>query len=208
MTTPHERRMDILDRIARGEISAEAGAVLLQAVNSLEAEQPSEPGIVTSDTSPTFQPAPALPEEEVAAVHRWWLVGIWIGAAILALGAGGIVWAYLAQGYHFWFYCSWLPFLLGLAVMMLAWSSRSARWMYINVQEGRAGGSHVRFGMPLPINFARWVLHRFGSWFKDLKAEQREVIEAFLDAAATSSEAMMVNVDDPEAGDHVEVYLV
>ncbi|MEN6408706.1 MAG: hypothetical protein ABFD44_03235 [Anaerolineaceae bacterium] len=208
MTTPHERRMDILDRIARGEISAEVGAVLLRAVNSLEAEQPSEPGMAVSETPSAFQPASALPEEEVAAVRRWWLVGIWIGAAILALGAGGIVWAYLARGYNFWFYCSWLPFLLGLVVMMLASGSRKARWMYINVQENRMGGSHVRFGMPLPIGFARWVLRNFGSWFKDLKTDQREVIEAFLDAAATSSEAMMVTVDDPEDGDHVEVYLV
>lgn len=206
MTTPHERRMDILDRIARGEISATDGAVLLHAVNQLDEESQPEPA--RGNPSPEPALAAALLEEEIASVRRWWLVGFLVGVAILILGSGGIVWAYLASGYNFWFYCSWLPFLLGLAIMMLAWGSRKARWMYVNVQEGRTGGHHIRFGMPLPLGLARWVIRNFGDWFTGLKTEQREMILAFLETASVSPEPMTIAVDDPEDGDHVQIYLV
>ena len=130
-----ENWREILDKVARGELTAEQGAVLMGG-GKLEAETapgrphlnlppnlspslsraPSGPSFARASTAAGASPEPDSDPELSSRLEywkRWWLIPLWIGLGIFIAGAGLIAWGYTSQR-TFWFVCGFLPLLFGL----------------------------------------------------------------------------------------------
>lgn len=219
---------EILQKVERGELSPSEAAELLSGAPSAPSAPPAPP-------PPAAQAAPFLanlpirvesgpsapprdPEAELddidtrlAGWKRWWMIPLWAGMGVFLLGAALMAWGYTA-GRMFWFYCSFLPLLMGLGVMGLAWWSQRARWLHVRVEdpdEKTGKTTRVSVSMPLPIHFAGWVLRTFGNRIPGLR-DQPQVISSMPEMLAEldqNKEPLIVEVDETD-GTHVRVYIV
>lgn len=217
MATTEERRK-ILQMIREGRITAEEGARLFKLLEGgpedEEALQASGEMRVVSrsdaegDQESVYKTHADEPEE-VRGRHwqRWWLIPMWIGTGITVLGAGLMYWAMQATGTGFWFACAWVPFLLGMGVMLLAWSSRSARWLHLRVHEKQGGRTtRIALSFPIPLRLAAWFLRTFGKWIPHLEQTGIDEIITALEEDTSPHAPVYVQVDEGE-GERVQIYI-
>ncbi len=216
----------ILNQVKSGDLSVEVGAIQLQ---ELELRTEPDASIVPTTNGETFQqqhqsasggqpPAsatqvPSQPVEEdfspgsVADLGWWknaWLIPFWAGTGILVLGAILMGWAYSSR-HFFWFYCSWLPLLLGILVLFLGWWSQHARWVHIRVND--ADGKRVAISMPLPLNLTGWALRVFGRYIPHMEERVLENMPDLFHAMSKEKSPMTVEVDEKD-GSRVRVYIL
>ena len=138
------------------------------------------------------------------------MIPLWVGVGITVIGALLMAWAYQATGFSFWFGCSWLPFLFGIAVMAMAWSSRSARWLHLRVQQEQGEWPRtIAFSIPLPLRFAAWFLRTFGQFIPKVNetgVDLGQLIQIFEDNT-NSDTPFYVEVDEGENGEKVQIYI-
>ena len=221
-------RIQILEMIENGTITASEGASLLKAleaddvVEDIHVTGKDEPESVASEDDP-FPPQSESTAEplsgdlisdtfdpEIEKWRRWWMIPLWIGVGITVLGGLLMAWAYQATGFSFWFGCSWLPFLLGIAVMAMAWSSRTARWLHLRVQqESGEWPRTIAFSFPLPLRFAAWVMRTFGQFIPKVNetgVDFDQLIQV-LENSTNSDTPFYVEVDEGENGEKVQIYI-
>jgi hypothetical protein len=110
-----------------------------------------------------------------------------------------------SSGLGFWFYCAWLSFLLGVAVVALGFDSRTSRWIYVNVHQ-KPGEKPQRIVVSFPLSPVTWLVNLFGSY---IPAEQKGAVDDVMQAvfkSTKSDEPLFVDVHD-EDGQHVQVYI-
>ena len=113
-----------------------------------------------------------------------------------------------SQGVGFWFFCAWLPFLLGLIAIGIGWTSRSARWLHLRIHEtSRGGPRRIAISFPLPIRLTAWFLRNFGRFIPQLNQTGLDELILALGETATPETPLYVNVDEGEDGDRVEVFI-
>ena len=221
-------RIQILEMIENGTITASEGASLLKAleaddvVEDIHVTDTDEPESVISDGE-SFPPeceSAAEPlrgdliadtfDPEIEKWKRWWMIPLWIGVGITVIGGLLMAWAYQVTGFSFWFGCSWLPFLLGIAVMAMAWSSRSARWLHLRVQQEPGEWPRtIAFSFPLPLRFAAWVMRTFGQFIPKVNetgVDFDQLIQV-LENSTNSDTPFYVEVDEGENGEKVQIYI-
>ena len=224
--TNESERLQILEMIERGVITAAEGVRLLSALTGNLPEIPTETGFAdaeatgfaASDISRESQPAYEEPAPEVERPapdlgatarkwQRWWWVPLWVGVGITVISAGLMFLAYLRSGFGFWFACTWFPFLFGVAIMALAWASRTARWLHVRVhQAGDERPRNIAISLPLPIRFTAWLVRIFRPHIPNL--EGVNIDEMILALEKTSPDSpMYVQVNEDEDGERVEVYI-
>lgn len=223
--TEESERVHILEMIERGVISAAEGVRLLNAISGQFPESPSthtaevpqpaaqppaeaEAPAAYHEPAPRAAKAPAEIEASARKWRRWWWVPLWVGVGITVISAGLMYWAYAAKdGFGFWFACTWFPFLLGVAIMALAWASRTARWLHVRVHQAEGEKPrNIAISLPLPIRFTAWLVRIFRPHIP--KAEGVNIDEMILALEKTSPDApMFVQVDEGEDGERVEVYI-
>lgn len=219
-------RLQILEMIEKGEISAGEGVQLLKAlegeIESRDFPKPSGETEQLNGFSKTFSDAideesAGANKEEVKEIpsnpdfsgwRRWWTIPMWIGTSITTIGGILMYWAYQSAGPGLGFVLAWLPFLFGLALMVLAWSSRTSRWLHIRVQQ-KPGERPQRIALsfPLPIRFTAWVLRNFGHYIPKLENTGIDEIIMALEDNTTSETPFYIEVDDGESGERVQVYI-
>ncbi len=207
-----EERMKILRMIRDGKITAEEGAHLLRL---LDATSPKDADFSEEQTTSKGQsPNSALEkdalDERIARLRRWWQIPLWIGVGITVIGGLLLFWAYQASGFSFWFGCAWLPFLFGVAVMAIAWSSRTARWLHLRIQqEAGEWPQTINLSFPLPLRFTGWVLRTFGHFIPDLKEQGvdiNQVIQA-VEEGTNADTPFFIEVDEGEGKEKVQIYI-
>jgi len=233
-----QARMKILEMIENGSISAKEGLRLIEAVNGEEAQPVIDKSIDTStdagqapfpaeefvaaDQPQSTEPDPSadadgegapktkttpLPED-VEKWRRWWMIPLWVGVGILVLSAVWMYSAYANSGIGFWFICSWFPFLLGVGLAALSYSSRRSRWLHLRVdQKPGERPQHIAISMPLPIGLASWFMRTFGHMIPELRDKH---IDEMLQAVSENTNAenpLYVEVDEGENGEKVKVYI-
>ena len=116
-------------------------------------------------------------------------------------------------GSAWWLVCGLPIVLLGSFVVWLAETARSGHWVYVNVKEKDAEGTHhVRFVSPLPIGLARsglWFARRWRPEVDDLFDERGIDADGLLDAldqGLKDDRAISIEVDDDDS--EVRVYIV
>jgi hypothetical protein len=228
--TLYDRRLEILRKVERGELSTEDGSRLLGELEMglLPEAEPlpavpvptppaalPEPGVevIPSSAPATSDQSPQLSDLEASRFNfwqRWWLLPFAIGVILLLLGAYWMYLGYLSAGLGWGFWLSWVPFGLGVIITAVAARSRTARWLHVRIHE--SGSKHdrprnINISFPLPISFGAWVLRTFGRWMpNDFQQQHLDEVLATLDTALTRDAPMhvMVNEDD---GDQVEVFI-
>jgi hypothetical protein len=198
-------RMRILERIERGEINAAEGMRLLDQLTDSMGPLPNEP---VSDMPGGAAGSGAPLEEDIAQWKRWWMVPFAVGVGIMTVAALLMLSAIQASGYGFWFYCLWLPFLAGVAVMVLAWASRTARWLHLRVHTGQdEWPRNIAISFPIPIRFTAWLLRMISPYVPRLRDTALDELVLALNDTTSSQTPFYVDVAEGKGGERVQIYL-
>jgi hypothetical protein len=222
--TNESERIQILEMIEKGVITAEEGIRLL---NSLEtepeqAEAPSISAASADDSQPSPAPeviveepafestastSPSEFENETRKWRRWWWIPLAVGIGITAVSGLLMLLAYQNSGFGFWFACLWFPLLFGVVIISLAAASRTARWLHVRVQqEAGEWPRTIAISLPLPIRFSAWLLRIFRPYIRGM--DRANIDELILALEKTSpDQPFYVRVDEDESGEKVEVYI-
>jgi hypothetical protein len=207
-------RQQILKMIEDGKITAEQGLTLMQALGD-EPEDESVPELPAGDEIPSFITEPGGEAEDekktdpefdrkVNRFRSLWTIPLWIGVAITVAGAYWMYASLQASGFGFWFYCAWLPFLLGVLVVAVAFSSRTSRWIYVNVKQ-KPGETPQRIVIAFPLSLVSWLMmFAKGKIHEHERGAVDDVMRAVFESTK-STEPLMVDVN--EDGEHVQVYI-
>ncbi len=200
--------LDIINKVKNGELSVEEAAGRLETMEaSADSGSPTEPlssDMPAAEELPAAGPGDEIPLPDLGWWQHAWLIPLGIGVAITSLSAWLLSWGYMNER-MFWFYCSWLPLLLGIFVLMLGAWSRQARWAHVRIRS--KDGTRISVSAPLPARFAGWVLRFLTPRVPALKEKHLEALPVILDALGSSHEPIFVDVDD-EDGDQVRVYIL
>ncbi|MBI5953673.1 MAG: hypothetical protein HY865_18620 [Chloroflexi bacterium] len=196
-----EERRKILQMVADGKINAEEAAALMR---SLEESAEEEIEVIETGSASGGERVSAPEFDQVrerAKLFAWIPLGVGIILTILTSW-----WMFSIQqkaGLNFWFFFMTLPFLLG--VFLIA-SSGASRWLYVNIDRSRQsdGPKNITLAFPLPLGLAGWFLKNFGSHLQWEHAD--EILTAIL-AAKTTTEPLIVNVDEGDGSERVQVFI-
>ncbi len=225
--TNESERLQILEMIEKGIISASEGVRLLNSLmdEPVESATPrlSQP-VSSSPGSTGIPPAPQVtvesaapeaksssaPSDYEAGVQKWrrfWWIPLTIGVSITVASGALMFLAYQKSGLGFWFACLWFPLLLGIVVISLAVASRTARWLHVRVhQEAGEWPKTIAISMPLPIRFVAWILRTFRPYIPHMDETSLDEVILALDKTSPN-QPFYVRVDESGSGEKVEVYI-
>ena len=205
---------EILKKIELGELSADEGLALINQLDGGAAAAASdvetvssddESGVYTSEQADADEDQPGGQELE-AEIDRWWIIPFGIGIFITLMGAGFIYWGLVAAGFSWGFWLSWIPFLLGQAIMALSWYSQKAPWLHVRIRQ-RPGDKPglIAFSFPLPLKLAASFFRYFGRYIPQLEGKQLDLILESLHTSLSKDSPLYVHVN--EDGEDVQVYM-
>lgn len=207
-----EERKKILQMVEEGKISAADAASLMRALDDDGADESAEAEVEVSqpEAGSHFEKTEAPEFDRIKArARRFALIPLWVGVLITVFSAWIIYAIQQNAGANFWFYCMIFPLMLGVLLIALGSGGRSARWIYVDVDRRNAkpgdGPRHITLGFPAPLGFVGWFFNTFGQNIEGMGAGKGRAIAEMMEAARTSDEPLMVNVDDDDA--HVQVYI-
>jgi hypothetical protein len=212
--TEQNERLEILDMIQRGTINPEEGMKLIKAIDEsdeilneeyLAAKAELEGSSEDSASEHSFaDPFPENPEDW----RKWWIIPFGIGAGITALGAGLMYWAWSAKGYGIGFFLAWIPFFIGISILVLGWNSQTGPWLHVLIKQ-KPGESPemIRISLPLPIHFTAWILRTFGEYIPGLKDSGLDEIILALGDKTKQDAPLSIDVQDDENGEQVRIYI-
>ena len=210
-------RMQILDMISAGTISVQQAAELIAALD--ETHETSEMSKLSDwsdwsdspDQSDNLDQSDAFPEPPLG-FKKWgafWLVPLSIGVVITVISGLLLSAGIRGEWNGFWMFCLWTPLFMGILVMLLGWSSRTARWLHVRVNTGQdEWPRRVAISLPLPLRTSAWVMRYFGHYIPgldDIPVPLHEAILA-LQESLTPDEPLYVKVDESD-GERVEVFI-
>ena len=217
-----EEKKEILKMIEEGKITAEEAIELIKAIEADEAQneadafsaeapfgaQASEDD--TSDTASQTQEKERNADFNAIAdkVRGFWRIPLWIGIGITVLGGLWMLGAMRSAGFGFWFYCSWLPLLLGVFIITLVVGSRKSHWLFVKVKQSPGEKpENITFGFPLPLRLSAWILRTFGGMIPGMEnvVGVEEILETLADTPVGDS-ALIVDVKDDD-GEEVQVFI-
>lgn len=194
----NEEWIKILNQVKNGELTAEEAAHRMEGA---------DPAVPRPDELPGELPARVsqadVPLQDLGWWKNAWLIPIWVGTMILVLSAWLLSWGYANERF-FWFYCSWLPLLLGMAVLLLGVWSRQARWLHVRINE--KGSPRVAISLPIPTRFAGWLLRILRPVIPPLQDAKLDNVPELLSALGDLRDPIEIEVDE-KGGDRVRVYI-
>lgn len=237
MDNKDERRL-ILQMIENGKISPEDGLQLLQAVQDdeiggegsadyLDAKSHFHSPSRSDDTlyEDSSQGANISASQEILTGlghdqwtaslasrinkwRRWWKIPLWSGACITIIGALCMYWAQQTSGIGLWFACAWVPFTVGLLIIVLALQSRTSRWLHVRIQQGAdETPRNINISIPLPLRLSAWFLRTFGKYIPALKDKSFDELILALENNTNTDTPFYVEVEDGDNGERVFVYI-
>jgi hypothetical protein len=202
----------ILDMVDQGQITADEGLRLMNAMNKNESAQSKQADAneVFEPEFPAAGPTSAIPAEDLTRMKqlkRWWLLPFGIGLVILLLGATWMYMGYSNAGFGFGFWLAWLPFLLGIVIIAVSFNSRKGVWLHLNVKQAPGESpQNIRISLPMPLNLAKWFFSTFGDKVTGLKDQPIGDIPSILDNLSPE-EPFYLHVNDDEDGEEVEIFI-
>ena len=91
----------------------------------------------------------------------------------------------------------------GLTVVLLAFWSRTARWLHVRIR----GEQRVALSFPLPLRLAGWILRLVRPCAPQLEKTGLDEVILSLDEGLAGEGGFYVDVQDGEAGEQVQVYI-
>lgn len=201
--TSNESRLEILKRVQDGVLTAEEGSDLIGILDRAR-EVPSEPEIVEPvQTLNQVEPPP------VPSVSGWWKA-LWslflIGGAVLT--GFSAFWAYRGYekaglGWGFWL--SWIPFIIGVLLMIFGWVLIDSPWLHLKVLTSNdEKPSKINITFPLPLRLFSWGSKTFGR-FMPAELREKGIDELLIEVEQSlkRGEPFQIEVDDKDDGDQV-----
>jgi len=207
-----EERIKILKMVEDGKISAAEAANLMRALAADEDPSEEEMEVFQSEPSTGFEgsgPTSAPEFDEVKRRARnLAMIPLWVGVVVAVLSAWGLYSVQQSAGMNFWFFCLMLPLFLGVLLIVLG-AGGGSKWLYVNVdrRNSQDGPKNITLGFPLPLGLTAWFLRTFGHSIQGLKETNVDDIIQVLNVTSTTSEPLIVNVQDGGNGEHVQVYI-
>jgi hypothetical protein len=199
-----EERLRILKMVEAGQIKADEAAELLAALGS-QAGEPVSPEPATVEPASDRSAPPAGWGTPPAHWSRFWIYPALVGGGLLAVGALIMGLVYAADAAPGWQVCGWLPIIMGLLVALLAWWSRTARWLHLRISE--QGKRKMMLSFPLPLTLAAWVVRIAQPFVPKLKETAVDDLIIALRDGTGRGEPVFLDVEDDEEGEHVQVYI-
>jgi len=211
----HDKELELLQRVERGEISADEASRLLEEWTD-EQHGPgkdAEPEVIVEHLR-VGASSPGVRGSDFNTQHaarwvRWWVLPYTIGVIFTVLGA---VWLYL--GYNggnisVGFWLAWIPFMLGVAVMALSWRARASHWIHVRVrqQPGRRP-SVIAFSIPFPYRLIKWTTRNFGHYFPpQIRGVDLDELMDTIEESVTSDNPVYIWVNDESDQEQVEIWI-
>lgn len=204
-------KIEILNRVASGELSVEEGNRLLA---GLDAGEPAQPEVVmpsndrqagaAGEGRETFQSELSEAElKRVKAWRRWNWIPLSLFLVLTGFAAVWIYQSYTGTGFGWRFWLSWIPFLIGVLGVYAFWNMK---WVHVRVRENKGGRvSRVSVSIPLPIGLLPWVFNTFDRYIPANVKDQRESIQMINEALKTD-EPIHIHVTEEE-DEEVEVFI-
>lgn len=205
MSSDEEKQ--ILKMVEDGKISAEEALTLIKALGETPAEDEVE--VIETEAGSGMERS-ADPDFEAvkARAKKFAMLPLWIGVAFTVLSA---YWMYALvsnANYGFWFFCAWIPLLLGLLLVALSAGGMNSRWLYVNIDQRKGEWpGHFTMGFPLPLRIIGWILRNFGHFIPGMGRTNVDEIITALSTMDDLDEPLIVNVDESEHGEQVQVYI-
>jgi hypothetical protein len=180
-----DERLDVLNRLEAGEISAEEA---IQALGMEQAIASSEP----ADDSPGSPPR----------WRAWWLIPLSLGLAGTAAGLG------LSQLGGWWWVCAGPLLVVSVTVVILAAATSQSPWVHVRVRTGaRKGFRRINISLPIPVRLTAWGLRIFGGNIQGLDDTVVDDLLLGLEGSLSRDTPIHIQVQDGEDGEHVEVFV-
>jgi len=198
--SPEFADSDMVDLSKRG---------VTMAVEPLPAASGAEP----ADEAPAPKTAgrPGSPASNMPNLNRWrrwWTIPLAAGVVITTLSAWLLFLGTANAWATFWMACLWMPLLLGIAIITLAWLSHNTPWLHVRVNTGQdEWPRRVVVSFPIPIRLAAWGLRTFGHYIPNLDATDLDDVIIALGKSLTTEDPIYIEVDNGEGGEYVEVFI-
>ncbi len=212
-----QERAQVLKMIEEGKVTPEEGLRLLQTLEQNPAEDEGRPaapqatpGSKSAEAGPKPKPEPDPVIRRVAEKGRsLWFIPLVAGIVLTILGGLIMYWTLQPSGFNAWSYCLGLPvLLLGVIVTALGVGSRTARWIFVHVeQKPGERPQRIVLGFPLPLGLTAWFLRTFGRYIPELKKTAADEILVALGQSTSSDSPLVVDVDEGDDGEKVQVYI-
>jgi len=202
-----EERRKILKMIEAGRITPEEAHQLLDALGASSLEYEEE--VPISEASPR----PSLETDEnlnalAEKVRSFWRIPLWIGIGLTLLGGIWMMRTIENGVFGFWFYCAWVPLLLGVAVMTAAVGTRTSRWLFVRIRQAPGEAREkIAFGFPLPLRFSIWLIRRFGHMIGKVDLSDVDEILENIAESPLGDPVIVVDVQDDEDDEHVQIFV-
>jgi len=221
MMTYRDERKAIFERVASGELSAEAAAEALAQLDAAE-----EKGLISAATEipawekgaeaevlspvhaePAPEPISADDKHKLAGWRSLWILFFIIGLILTTISASWMIEGYHTAGLSWGFWLSFIPLLIGLTIAVIAWESKKALWLHVRIQQ-KPGEKPERlaFSFPLPLSMIGWGVARFSDKMPAAQAEQVSEFIRSLKQDIKPDEPFSVVADDKD-GEKVEIWI-
>ena len=212
--TAENERLEILEMIQKGTISPEEGMKLIEAIGESWEKSEMEYSIAKAELEGSFEPIEAdeysqeVDQDHFNKLKSWWIIPFWIGVAITIMGGSLMYWAWSAHGIGFGFVAAWIPFLIGVGLLVLGWNSRTGPWLHIRIQQkpGEKPG-RIAISFPIPNRFFAWSLRTFGSFVPNMNLSGADEILLALGNYSQGDTPLTIDVDDSDDGEKVRIYI-
>jgi hypothetical protein len=183
-------RMEILEMVESGEISAAEGACRLEALAG-----PVEPAL----------PPEAAPIALPAWVDRIWQAVFWSGVALTAGGALLFALFYAGKAGVGSAVCGWPLFAVGLLGLLLGLWLPNATWFSLRVWE--TGSRRISFALPLPLGPIAWIVRLVRPFVPQLRDIAVDEVILALREEVRAGRPFVVGVNGGKDGERVHVYI-
>jgi len=214
MMTAANERLEILEMIQKGTISPKEGMKLIEAIGESLEHSEEEYIIAETELEDSFEPVQAdvyaqeVDQEDLNKLKSWWVIPFWIGVSITVLGGALMFWAWSAHGIGFGFIAAWIPFLIGVGLLVLGWNSRTGPWLHLRIQQ-KPGEKpeRITISFPIPNRFFAWSLRTFGSFVPKMNLSGADEILLALGNYSQGDAPLTIDVDDSDEGEKVKIYI-
>ena len=212
--TENQERLEILEMIQKGTISPQDGMKLIEALSeswdAADEEYLHASADMEESTNPneTFTDSSEIINEDLDKWRSWWIIPFWIGVAITVLGGALMFQAWSVYGIGLGFIAAWIPFLIGIGLLVLGWNSRTGPWIHIRVQQQPGEKpERIAISFPIPNRFFSWSIRTFGSFIPNLDATGLDEIFLTLGSYSAGDAPLTIDVDEGENGEKVKIYI-
>jgi hypothetical protein len=198
--TPDEG-VELLEALSAGK---EGGLAQFAATGEEVAAMPLSPAETpVAESEWSEEPAAPTVPADMPNFRHVWLIPLAAGGVVSAVGLGSILLIQWASPGSLFLLCGWTPFLAGLAIVLLAFWSRTARWLHVRIR----GERRITLSFPLPLRLAGWILRLVRPYVPQLEKTGLDEVILSLDEGLASEGGFYVDVQDGEAGEQVQVYI-